>query len=196
MGEAKRRAVAYEAAKAKLIQSVTGDTRVVAEAAIKLFEGFMLPQRYTGGCYLTTMILSRFLKQECRIEAEAVVGYINDGTDDIFISHSWLEHAGSKTDLTINLTEMPEFRGPLLVQDQTLRPGNVTYTYHRERTPEALAADMEMLADPRTTRIARHKAEEHQAMLARASNPSLMDAYINMAPKDQGYEAMAEVLRR
>jgi hypothetical protein len=196
MGDAKRRAAAYDAAKAKLLESVTGDTRVVAEAAIKLFEGFILPRRYTGGCYLTTMILSRFLKQERGIETEAIVGYINDGTDDIFISHGWLAHAGSKTDLTINLTDMPEFRGPLLVHDQVLRPGNVTYTYHRERTPEALAADMKMLADPRTTKIARHKAEEHQTMFARASSPSLMEAYINMAPRDQGYEAMAEVLRR
>lgn len=196
MGEAKRRAGAYEEAKRKLLGSLTGNPAIVAETAIMLFEGFILPNRYTGGCYLTNMILHCFLKDELGIETEVVVGYVNDGTDDIMISHAWLEHAGLKTDLTIHRTEAHQFQGPLLVCDQVLSSGNATYTYYRQRTQAGLVEDMRMLADPGLAAIASHKAEEHQVMLVRAKNPVLMKAYLDSAPEDQGYEAMASVLRR
>jgi hypothetical protein len=198
MGEAKRRAAAYEAAKAKLLGSLTGDGLVVAGSAIKLFEGFILPTRYTGGCYLTNMVLHRYLKDEHGIETEVIVGYINDGTDDIYMSHGWLEHEGRKTDLTIHLTEHPEVQlpGNLLVADQVLRPGRVTHTYHRERPVEGLRKEMEMMANPDIAPIVAHKAEEHQAMLARAKHRSLLDAYLGMAPKEMSYEAMTAPLRR
>lgn len=195
MGEAKRRAAAYAAAKRTLLGSLMGDSLTVAETALTLFERFILPTRYTGGCYLTSMILHRYLKQERGIETDVVVGFINDGTDEIFISHGWLEHEGRKIDLTANITVLPEHRGPLLVLDQVLRPSEVTYTYHRERTPAGIAADMEMLGHPDLANIVRDKADEHRAMLAFASNPALMEAYVNSAPREQGYEAMTAALR-
>ena len=198
MGEAKRRAVAYEAAKTKLLESLSGDGLVVADSAIKLFEGFILPTRYTGGCYLTNMVLHRYLKDERDIETEVVVGYINDGTDDIYISHGWLEHEGRKTDLTIHLTEHPDVQlpGNLLVADQVLRPGKVTHTYHRERPVEGLRKEMEMMANPSLAPIVAHKIEEHQAMLARAKHPGLLNAYLDMAPAELSYDAMTAALRR
>jgi hypothetical protein len=195
MGEAKRREASYEAAKGKLLRSLAGDGLVVAETAIKLFEGFIFPERYTGGCYLTNMILHRFLKDERHIETEVVVGYINDGSDDIFISHAWLEHGGSKTDLTIYLTHDASLQGGLLVCDELLRPGSVTYTYHRQQTEAGRREEITMMRNLQLAPIVAHKAQEHRGMLLRAENPSLMKAYLDSAPPEQGYEAMASVLR-
>jgi len=193
MGEAKRRAVAFEAAKLNLLKSLSGDELVVAQTAIRLFERFILPKRYTGGCYLTSMILHRYLADEHGVETEVVVGYINDGTDDIFISHAWIEYAGLKTDLTIHLTEDPILRGSLIVSDGILLTGRATYTYHRQRTQAGLLQEMAMMKELGPLVV--HKAEEHQLMLARAANPALMKAYLDAAPEQQGYDAMKRALQ-
>jgi hypothetical protein len=33
---------------------------------------------------------------------------LNDGTDDIMISHAWLDYDGRKTDITLANTERPD----------------------------------------------------------------------------------------
>ncbi len=197
MGEAKNRTKQYELSKQSLLASCDGDARVVADCAVRLFDRFILPKRYTGGCYLVTMILYRFLADEHGIMTVPVVGYVNDGTDDIMISHAWLEHEGKKTDLTLNVVEHPDVISPgdVMVLDTIVRPGVLHYSYHRERPTEAIAVVERMLRDPATAQIARHKEIEHEVMLERSRNPSLMDAYIAGAPLDCGYAAMTAVLR-
>ncbi len=195
MGEAKRRAAAYIQAKSTLLGASSGEALVVAEAAIKLFEGFILFTRYTGGCYLTTMILHRFLEEERGIGTEPVVGYVNDGTDDIMISHAWLEHAGRKVDLTLHLTEHCS-TGALIVLDQVLRNGQLTYSYHREQTSAGIAQEQVMLRDPQLAPIVWNKRVEHETMIGFTRNPDAMTRYLAAAPREQGYEAMARVLRR
>jgi hypothetical protein len=143
------------------------------------------------------MTLHRYLKDERGIETEVVVGYVNDGTDDIYMSHGWLEHEGLKTDLTLYLTEHPDVQlaGNLLVADQVLRPGAATHTYHRQRPVVGLRKEMDMMNDPDLAPIVAHKAQEHLSMVARAKNRTLLDAYLNMAPKELSYEAMTAALR-
>ncbi|MCB1470697.1 MAG: hypothetical protein KDK08_26890 [Rhizobiaceae bacterium] len=197
MGQAKRKQKAYAEAKERLLSSCTGEAKTVAVTSIALFEKFILQKSYTGGCYLTTMMLHRYLKEEHAIETTPVVGFVNDGTDNIMISHAWLEHEGQKTDLTLHLTEHPEAQlpGALLVLDHVLRPGLVNYSYHLERSPEAYAALEPLRRDPTTAAIVAHKEAEHQTMLARANNQDLMTAYIDGAPVELGYAAMTSVLR-
>ena len=192
MGEAKRRAESYRLAKENLLTAVQGNDRKIAESAISLFEGFVMPNRYTGGCYLTTMFLHRYLADECGIETEPVVGYINDGTDDIFMSHAWLEVEGRKTDLTVHLTDRPDVQlpGALVILDHVLRPGRVTHSYHRELTPAAVTANVEMAKEPQLAALLAHKQREHQEMFARASDTKLMAAYLAAAPLEFGYAAM------
>lgn len=198
MGEAKRRARAYDDAKAKLIASLSDEGKVVASSAIGIFEGFIAPQRYTGGCYLVTMTLHRYLADEHGIKTVPVIGYVNDGTDDIFISHAWLEHEGLKTDLTLHQTEYPDIQlpGAVLVMDQPIRQGVVQHTYHVERTDEGMKAAQRMLAHPETAAIAKHKEQEHLDMVDRAQSRALMDAYLQAAPIECGYAAMTAPLRR
>ncbi|WP_288200080.1 hypothetical protein [uncultured Pleomorphomonas sp.] len=197
MGEAKSRTKQYEQTKQSLLASCDGDAKVVAGSAIKLFERFILPKHYTRGCYLVTMVLHRFLAEEHGIATIPVVGYVNDGTDDIMISHAWLEFDAMKTDLTLNVVEHPDVirPGDVVVLDTVLRPGVLHYSYHRERPAEAIAVVNRMLSDPASANIARHKEIEHEAMLVRSRDASLMDAYIAGAPLDCGYAAMTAVLR-
>lgn len=114
------------------------------------------------------------------------------------ISHAWLEYGGRKVDLTLHLTEAPDVQlpGALIVLDQVLRPGIVRHSYHRERTLAGIVQDEKMMRDPHLAALLKHKAVEHQAMSERARDPDLMTRYLESAPEEMGYEAMAEVLRR
>jgi hypothetical protein len=194
MGEARNRAAVYQRAKDKLLEEVTGDARVVAETAIRLFEGYVLPQRYTGGCYLTTMTLHWFLQHERGIITEPVVGYVNDATDDIMISHAWLEHDGLKVDLTLHLTDGFS-TGALLVLDHVLRPGRLVYTYHRERTPAGIAQDRVMMRDPEIAPVLRHKQAEHQTMSGIARDSKRLGDYLAVAPAQMSYDVLAKAMR-
>ncbi len=195
MGEAKRRAKAYANAKESLLSSAGGDDLVVANAAITLFERFIEPKRYAGGCYVTAMFLALYLREHT-INAEPVIGYVNDGTDDIFMSHAWLEHEGRKVDLTIHLTEYEDAQlpGDLLVLDHVLRPGKVQHTYSRELTAAAQAEYEAMAADPQMKMLLQHKDQEHRQMQERASDPEKMQAFLEAAPLGLRFSDMREVL--
>lgn len=198
MGEAKNKAKEYGDAKAKLLSSLSAEGKIVASSAIGIFEGFIAPQRFTGGCYLVTMTLHRYLADEHGIVTVPVVGYVNDGTDDIFISHAWLEHEGLKTDLTLHQTEFPDVQlpGALLVMDQSIRRGVVQHSYHLSRTGEGLQAARRMLAHPETAAIAQHKEKEHLEMVDRANSDALMQAYLDAAPAECNYAAITAPLRK
>ena len=196
MGEAKRRNAAYQHAKQAILHNSTGDARLVAEAAIQLFENYIAPLRYSNGCYLTTMVLHRYLLDERGIETDPIVGYVNDGTDDIFISHSWLEYEGRKTDITLHIVDpmLPAKSGALLVMGQILKPGELDYSYHAGLTPAALAANLQMSRDPHLKALLAHKEVEHRQMAARAADDNLMKQFVAMAPPQFSYEAMRRAL--
>jgi hypothetical protein len=192
MGQAKRREMAYHAAKAELLDTLQGDERIVAETSISLYERFVLPKRYTGGCYMTSMFLHRFLLDERGIATDPVVGYVNDGTDDIFMSHAWIEFGGRKVDLTLNVTEYQDVQlpGAVLILDHVLKPGHVSHSYHVALTPASRAKNAMMAKEPQLAAMLRHKAREHADMRDRAADPALMTAYLAGAPTALGYEAM------
>ncbi len=197
MGQANAKKRAYEKAKAGLLASCNADETIVANSAIRLFENFILPKNYTGGCYLITFTLQRFLEREHGIKATPVVGYVNDGTDDIMISHAWLDYGGRKTDLTLHVLEHQQVlnNGPVVVLDQPLRFGKVTYSYHRERSLAGLAAVQRMMADPQISSVVRQKEEEHLRMTAVSKSASLIDAFLTGAPGEVSYEVMARAMR-
>jgi hypothetical protein len=194
-GEAKRRATAYANAKESLLSSVGGDDLVVANAAITLFERFIATKRYTCGCYVTAMFLALYLREHT-INAEPVIGYANDSTDDIFMSLAWLEHGGRKVDLTIHLTDYADAQlpGDLLVLDHVLRPSNVQHTYSRELTAAAQAQYEAMAADPQMKMLLQHKDQEHWQMQDRASDPEKIKAFPEAAPLGLRFSDMRQVL--
>ncbi|WP_234839078.1 RlpA-like double-psi beta-barrel domain-containing protein [Sinorhizobium medicae] len=105
MGQAKQRGQSYDMAKQRLLDRHDGPSKTVAATAINLFDRFILPRRFTGACYQVTMTLQKYFSEKHGITTEAVVGYVNDGTDDIMISHGWLEYEGMKIDLGLHLVE-------------------------------------------------------------------------------------------
>ena len=142
------------------------------------------------------MFLHRFLADEHGIATTPVVGYVNDGTDDIFMSHAWLDVAGRKVDLTLHLTEHQgvQLPGALLVLDHVLRPGQVSHSYYFEMSPAAEVANAIIAQDPRGAFILRHKEQEHHEMALRAADPVLMADYLAKAPAEFGYAAMRAAL--
>lgn len=196
MGEATRRRQEEARLRAQVLDGLSGDAVVIAHTAVALFERFVLPKRYTGGCYLTTMFLNRFLREEHDIATQAFVGYVNDGTDDIFMSHAWLEFEGLKTDLTLNVVEhghaLPN--GAALVLDRVLREGKVRHSYHLAPTEAGLAQNREMMAVRDLRAIMLHKEQEHRDMVTRAATPEAMAAYMDGAPTGLRYEDMRQAV--
>lgn len=190
MGESKRRREAEAQARRAVLEGLSADASIVAVTAIALFENFVHPRRYTGGCYLTTLFLSRYLLEEHGIATEAIVGYVNDGTDDIFISHAWLEFGGLKTDLTLNVVEHVHAvpNGAALVLDRVLRAGRVRHSYHREISSAGLARNAAMMGDPDLRRLLLHKEQEHRDMGQRVATPAAMRAFMDAAPPGLRYE--------
>ncbi len=195
MGASKNRKAAYAQAKQRLMADLAGDEAVVAETAVNFFERFVFPKRYTGGCYLVTMFLQRFLKEEKAVAVTPVVGYVNDGTDDVMISHAWLELNGLKTDVTLHLTEYPESQlpGALLILDRQLLKGQVEHSYHREQTPAGYAENQRLALGSLRGMIA-HKDAEHAYMSECMTDPARMAAHQAKAPPGLRYDDMRAVL--
>ena len=47
-----------------------------------------------GCCYRATLFIKYHLELRYGIRGEAIVGYVNDGTDELYCSHAWLETDG------------------------------------------------------------------------------------------------------
>lgn len=197
MGEAKSRRRSYEIARKRLLDRHEGQHRIVAESAINLFDRFILPHHFTGACYQITMTLEKFLSEAHGIASKTIVGYVNDGTDDIMTSHAWLEFDGMKVDLGLYVMDRPDVTlpGAVIILDETLLPGAAEYSYHLSRPAASIAVVNQMLRDPFTARVARWKEAEHEEMLARSRDRDLRDIYLAGAPAQSSFASMTSVLR-
>lgn len=191
MGEAKKKMAAAR----EWRESLSPDEIVVADAATKLFSAFVQPFQAMGMCYRLTFFLAEYLQDHHGISVVPMVGYINDGEGDIMASHAWIELGGKKVDLALAFTEHPEAQlvGEVLILDRVTRPG-VRYTYHRERSPEALRAIMRLRSDVKFETLADHKEQEHLTMKARAQNPDLRRAYLDDAPDGFVYDRLVKLM--
>lgn len=139
------------------------------------------------------MFLGYHLATKHGIEAEVVIGYVNDGTDDLYASHAWIESGGRITDVAISRPEEPRLQksGPLMILDTTVKPGWNGYTYHREMPPVGVEAARKMGADPRTRSQLAELDSRHAMMTAMAKDPAQMLAYLDGAPDGMDYRHMA-----
>ena len=87
-----------------------------------------------GACYRCSFFLRLFLRERYGLDGRAVVGFVNDGTDEVYPSHAWYEFHGQRTDLAISRPLRPDVqpRGPLVIQGIEFQPGHA-WTYHHER---------------------------------------------------------------
>lgn len=196
MGEAKRRADAFKRAKADLFASIDGDEagRLVADTALAFHERFILAKRYNSGCYLTTMFLHRYLREEHGLVTDPIVGYVNDGTDDIMISHAWIELDGRKTDVTLSVVDPKiSMSGGLLILDTEIVPGQASYSYHHQMNAAGDAANAALVAAGMGG-LLRHKQQEHRLMLHIMADPKRMADHHAKAPPGLGYDEMRAAL--
>lgn len=197
MGEAQRRKTEISMIKRKYadwFETLTQTERKVAAVAKCTHERIVEGKKLFGACYLITFFMHQYLKHEKGIETNAVVGWVNDGTTPLMISHAWLELDGKKIDITLTHTEYPDIQlpGELIILDQVIFSGKVKYTYHRQRTAEAVNEQLKF----------RHKMPwavdakeaEHQQMEAVGKSEKMIQMYLNGAPFDRNYAALARLL--
>jgi len=204
MGEAKRRQkeiAALKSAQQEWLDALPNDERVIADTALRLHQKLVVGKDFIGGCYHLAFFLRRFLLREHGISVQPVVGYVNDGTCDIMISHAWLEYGGKKTDISLTRTEFAESQltGGLLVLDRVIRKGVADYTYHLQQSPDAEASELELIKSTDLPPFMRfqisQKRQEHGDMLRRAADDALIDEYLAAAPAALNYESLARYAR-
>jgi len=194
MGSAKHRQKIVD----RWLKDISAEERTIVRVALSTFDLFIRPNQFSGGCYLISFFLKAYLRREYGIPTEAIVGWVNDGTGPIMVSHAWLEYRGKKIDLTLNITETPDVQipGPVLILDMVLVSGQTTYTYHREPSARALAAYAEIYKRvPESMRnILLKKEQEHLLMLSTARSEELMTAFLENAPLGRDYRTIANAI--
>jgi hypothetical protein len=190
MGQAKRSTAEAQ----KWLASLSPEETQVADVAQRLLVRFIDPCEATSMCYRLTYFLHLYLTDK-GIKTKPVVGYVNDGTDDVFMSHAWLEYDGKKTDLTLGRPERPELNPPgdILILDFPFRRAG-KYSYHLTKSAEAIAVETEWLKDPRGGSLVRHKAAEHEAMQKRAKSEAEMRVFLDLAPDGITYDRLGTII--
>ena len=78
-----------------------------------------------GARYRRALLSGLFLKEKYPIAGEAVVGFVNDGTDDVYATQAGYEFKGQLTDIAISKPLLLDLqpRGPLTIQGIELALG-------------------------------------------------------------------------
>jgi hypothetical protein len=190
MGEAKRKKREFEL----WLASLPPNELRVAKVAQALFGNFVRPTNSVGMCYRMTAFLTERLAAD-GIAVEPVVGYVNDGTDNVMISHAWIEMAGKQTDITLGITEYPDVQlpGEVIILDRTMVNGQ-RYSYLREMT-EAGRRYWEVMRDnPATRTMIEKKEAEHKAMSEIMQTSASRRSYLDAAPDGWNYERIAKAV--
>lgn len=138
-------------------------------------------------CYHSVFFLNEYLREKHGIATLPVIGYVNDGTDDIMMSHAWLDFGGRKTDVSLAVTEHPDVSpaGELIVLDKVIKVGH-KYSYHHDMGAAGLRALQSVRASGGQA-IVEHKLQEHLLMVARAKDPALIRPYLDAEPNGFDY---------
>lgn len=190
MGEAKRRKK-WQNEQDAWRAGLSERDRLVVRVAERIAE--VLP--LDGACYRTTMFLKYYLQQAHGIESNAVVGYVNDGTDLAFSYHAWLEVDGRRVDITLGRPLNSEYqkRGRTIILDREMTVG-WTYTYHRERSAEALKLMLSLLQRDDTREYLAEADARHRQMITTSASPELTRVFLDSAPDGLTYERLAAMI--
>ena len=170
------------------LATLSKEARIVASTALALNKNIIEAYPAVGGCYHSTFFMFEYFRSMFGIDVEPVVGWVNDGRDAVMIPHAWIEFENTITDISLTQTEYPEqqLRGALIVIDKIIRPGQLSYTYHKARTAEA----MEALVLVHPDELA--ESEERQAfMTAISKSPKQIRAYLKSAPPKLSFRVLA-----
>ncbi|MEJ0098495.1 MAG: hypothetical protein WDO12_01605 [Pseudomonadota bacterium] len=154
----------------------------------------MEDKELTGGCYLLAFFLTRYLNERYGISVRPIVGWVNDGTTPHMTSHAWIESSSGITDISLTKTEHPEIQlsGALLIFGRPIYKGRAAYTYHAERSREALDALREL--EEQAPGIVRMKEEEHRFMQTTSLDNALIKEFLDGAPPGHRYADLARLM--
>ncbi|MBY0314410.1 MAG: hypothetical protein K2Q26_02755 [Bdellovibrionales bacterium] len=193
MGQAKNRKKEIE----DFISSLSSEERIIFDLSKKAYDRIIRAHDFQGACYHMTFLLKAILHREFNIEIDAVIGFVNDGTDDLMISHGWLEYRGRKIDVALANPNNGQLPGPVLILDQKFQEhGSANYTYHRERGEAGEQAILRLLNSehPQAQMLAQQKEREHSFMTEVANSEEKIMEYLNNAPNGATYERLFELL--
>lgn len=190
MGQAKQKA----AAMSKWLDGLSDEEKIVHRVARDLFDKVIKPRNVTGMCYHSVFFLNEYLREKHGIATLPVIGYVNDGTDDIMMSHAWLDFGGRKTDVSLAVTEHPDVSpaGELIVLDKVIKVGH-KYSYHHDMGTAGLRALQSIRASGGQA-IVEHKLQEHLLMVARAKDPALIRPYLDAEPNGFDYLKIVKLI--
>lgn len=194
MGEAKRRQAmkVMEAARRKAWEAGLDEHgRIILRIAEKTAQALAID----GACYRATLFMKYHLELRYDIRGDAVVGYVNDGTDELYGYHAWLETDGLRTDVALCRPQDPSIqkRGPLTILGHEMAAG-WPYTYHRTRPPQATAMIMEWMRDPSMRELVSQQEEQHMRLASTARRSDLIRVYLDGAPDGLDYERLAAMV--
>jgi hypothetical protein len=175
-----------------VLGDLAGDDRRAAFYAMRLHERFEI----VGGCYLIALFNYYLFKHDLSIDVTPVIGWINDGTDEHFISHAWVERGGLKIDASLDRVEDPKVNPPgaVLVLDRVVLRGH-TYTYYRERTEAARrAARAAAKSSPLSRDLVEMKEHEHSMVLSISKDDSRIREFLDNAPPGCTYDDLRALM--
>lgn len=189
MGQAKQKAKLLEDWKSGL----SDEERTVFDVAFRLHNNVIKPRNATGMCYHSVFFLYLYLKEKHGVITSPVIAYVNDGTDDIFISHAWLEFNGKRIDVSLAITD-PRIgvAGQLIILDRVMKAGH-EYGYYRE-VPEAGLKENERLRLTGMRALLESKEKEHEAMCHRVNDDDAIRSYLDAEPNGFDFQKIASLL--
>jgi hypothetical protein len=175
------------------LAGLTDDERRVADAAECL--RLILPA--DGACYRAAMFLKYHLQTQHGIVGRAVIGYVNDGTDDLFSSHAWYDIRGRITDIALSRPLDPSVQkpGPVLILGREVAPGWPGWTYHTAMTAEGAAVIESIRGHPHSGAQVRENEALHAHMVRTAADDRLIRSYLDAAPDGLTYAVLAGRMR-
>ncbi len=193
MGQGKSRKKELNA----FLLTLSNEEQVVFDLAKKAYDRIIKAHDFQGACYHMTFLLKTILVEKFEIETDAVIGFVNDGTDDIMISHGWLEYRGRKIDIALSNPNYGQQPGPLLILDYKLQEhGTAEYSYHRMQGEAGDKASKALLNSeyPQVRMMAEQKEIEHSLMEEIAKSHDRIVEYLNNAPPASKYDRLLEIL--
>lgn len=142
-----------------------------------------------GVCYRAALFLKYFLRDVGGFESEAVLGYVNDGTDDFYSSHAWLSYKGLITDIAISRPLRSELqkKGPITIHGYEFAAG-WAYNYHVARPAGEEQRIAALAKDPEFGPLLREHEEQHLKLLAISDDLERIRFYLDAAPDGLTYD--------
>ncbi|WP_409478693.1 hypothetical protein [Pseudobdellovibrio sp. HCB154] len=192
MGQAKHRKKELE----KFVLSLSKEEQIVFDLSKKTYERVICEHNLKGACYHMTYFLKMILRKKYGIETTAVIGFVNDGTDDILYSHGWLEYEDKKIDLAVAKPNFGDIFGPVLILDYKFQEhGSSEYSYYREMNAAGELAIQRLIEDdPRAKTLAEYKQQEHNFMVEISKSEEQIMSYLNNIPNGYTYSKLVNLL--